>query len=111
MDTNQFIAHLSLGGASSETVKAYRSDLAFFEGYLQQRKLRITQVTPTVILEYAQYMKKLPNPRFNRTGLSDATIARRTAAVSSWYEFGRLKKPGLFNPTKIRFSRNGASSG
>ena len=105
MNTTQFIAHLSLGGVSQETLKAYRSDLAFFQEYLKQRKLRVTQVTPTVILEYAQYMKKIPNQRFKRVGLSDATVARRTAAVSSWYEFGRLKNPTLLNPTKVRFSR------
>ena len=60
---------------------------------------RLGQVTHSVIDKYIAYMREVDNPRFGRTGLSDSTISRRLAAVSSYFDYVRAtSNPKLRNP-------------
>jgi site-specific recombinase XerD len=87
---------------SEQTLKAYRSDLELFGSYLCEQAISsMGQVDQGVISSYIGHMQKKENPRYARTGLSDASVARRLAAVSSYFEFDRATDhPGLRNPLK-----------
>lgn len=101
MDFEPFLAHWrTLKNASPQTIKSYRSDLELFEAFLHERGIRrITQVNHAVINLYIEHMQQMPNPRFGRVGLADASIARRLAAVSSYMKYVRAtSNPKLANP-------------
>jgi site-specific recombinase XerD len=93
---------MTLKQATPETLRAYRSDLKLFGTLLRERSVaRINQVDHALVGEYIEYMRQQPNPRFGRTGLADASIARRLAAVSSYLEYVRATSaPKLRNPLK-----------
>jgi site-specific recombinase XerC len=93
--------------ASPETLKAYRSDLMKFSAYLDGHGIsRIIDVNQSVILAYVAYMRQVLNPRARKQGLSDATIGRRLAAVSSYFDYLRTKThPKLSNPVDDRSFR------
>jgi site-specific recombinase XerD len=97
---------LAVNDWSPETIKAYRSDLALFDQFLKERHQRFSQVTNKTIREFEEYMKALPNARSGVPGLTDSTIARRRAAISSFYEYLRtMTDHGLVNPTHSRLRR------
>ncbi|MBB5343811.1 tyrosine-type recombinase/integrase [Tunturibacter empetritectus] len=102
MNFEPFLNHLhTLKQCSPQTIKAYRNDLKLFGAFLQDRSVsRISRVDHALVSEYIEYMRQQPNPRFGRTGLADASIARRLAAVSSYLEFVRVSDPKLRNPLK-----------
>ena len=107
MNLEPFLEHLRANRhCSPETSKAYRSDLALFAAFLKEKSLtRITQVDHGVVKEYVDHMRGKENPRLGRRGLSDASVARRLAALSSYMEFARATShPSLRNPIKD-FSR------
>jgi site-specific recombinase XerD len=87
---------------SAATIRSYRSDLLQFHAFMRERSItRITQVDHTVINAYIGHMKKKANPRFGRIGLSDASIARRLAALSSFFEYVRATRNSrMHNPLK-----------
>ena len=98
-----FLEHLTVNRkASPQTVKAYRSDLAFFEAFATQHFVaRPTQVDHVLVRKYIKHMQLQHNPRFERVGLSDATIARRLAALSAFMDFVRATADHkLRNPLK-----------
>jgi len=102
MDYEPYLAQLTLNSWSPETIKAYRSDLGFFNAFLRGRNLRITQVTPTVVGAYVEHMRQMPNPRFGKTGLAQTSIARRLAVLSGFFEFLRATtRPQLRNPITL----------
>ena len=86
--------------SSPDTLRAYRSDLKFFGHFLSEEGItRLSQVDHSVISRYMEKMKAAPSGRTREVGLSDATIARRLAAVSSFLDFMRVSKyPKLRNP-------------
>jgi site-specific recombinase XerD len=103
MNIEPFLNHLQTRRRCSlETVSAYRSDLKLFGAFLQGRSItRIAEVDHAVINAYIEYMRTMDNPRFRRTGLSDASMARRLAAVSGYLEYLRATtQPKLRNPVK-----------
>lgn len=103
MDFEPYLRQLSTSNWSQHTINAYRSDLQFFAAFLKNRGLRITQVTPSIICDYVAHMKALPNPRFKREGLKPASIERRLAAISGFFDYLRTtSNPRLRNPTQIR---------
>lgn len=107
MNVEPFLEHLRANRhCSPETIKAYRSDLGLFAAFLNEKSLtRITQVDHGVVKEYVDHMRAKENPRLGRRGLSDASVARRLAALSSYMEFARATShPSLRNPIKD-FSR------
>ncbi|MGB6869900.1 MAG: site-specific integrase, partial [Acidobacteriaceae bacterium] len=102
-DFEPFLEYLAVNRkASPETVTAYRSDLKFFETFAKQRSVtRLTQVDHVFAREYIEHMQQQSNPRFGRVGLSDASIARRLAALSGYLEFVRATEDHkLRNPLK-----------
>lgn len=103
MDFEPFLLHWQEAkNCSAQTIKAYRSDLELFAAFLEERGIhRITQVNHQVINDYITHMKSRENPRFQRTGLTDSSISRRLAAVSSYFEYLRAtSNPKLRNPLR-----------
>jgi site-specific recombinase XerC len=102
-----FLEHQRASGkCTAQTIRAYRSDLKLFEAFMRTQSLtRITQIDHAVIKDYVSLMRQKENPRFGRAGLSDASVARRLAALSSYLEYSRATShPNLRNPLKD-FSR------
>ena len=103
MDFEPFLAHWGTNkNSSAQTIRSYRSDLKLFGDFLRERSIsRLTQVNHGVINDYIEFMKQKQNPRFGRTGLADSSIARRLAAVSSYFEYTRAtSNPKMRNPLK-----------
>jgi site-specific recombinase XerD len=106
MDFEPYLRQLATSNWSPQTIKAYRSDLTFFAQFLKDRGLRITQATPSVIAGYVENLKTRSNPRFGRVGLSEASINRRIASVSGYFNFLRAtSNPKLKNPTLVVMRR------
>ncbi|QNI30853.1 tyrosine-type recombinase/integrase [Alloacidobacterium dinghuense] len=107
MEFEAFLSHWqATKNVSPQTIRAYRSDLQFFEAFLQQEGTRgIEQVDHGVINKYIEYMKQMPNPRFGRTGLSDASISRRLASLSSYLEFTRATSNHQLHNPMLDFTR------
>jgi site-specific recombinase XerD len=60
---------------------------------------RHSQVNHEVIDRYVAHMRSAENLRFGRTGLAESTIARRLAALSSYFDYIRAtSNPKLRNP-------------
>lgn len=103
MDFEPFLQYLDTQRrCSSQTIRAYRNDLTLFDAFLRDRSIfRISKVDHVVINDFIATMRERPNPRFGRTGLLDASIARRLAAVSSYFEFMRATSDAqMRNPIK-----------
>ena len=98
MDYESFLTELKLREYSPQTLKAYRADLEHFDGFLKRRKLRVSQVTPDVIGAYKEEMSSQNNKRSGAVGLSRATIERRLAALSSFFEHLRRRDRRRSNP-------------
>jgi len=91
LDFEPFLAHWATNkNVSPRTIRSYRNDLKLFAAFCHDRGIRrITHVDHAVINDYIGHMQAKPNPRFERTGLADASIARRLAALSSYFEYVR----------------------
>jgi site-specific recombinase XerD len=103
VDFERFLMHWQTHkNVSARTIRSYRSDLKLFEAFLRDRGIRrITQIDHAVINAYIQHMQHKANPRFQRTGLADSSIARRLAAVSSYFEYVRAtSNHKLHNPLR-----------
>lgn len=99
MNIDGFLA--SLQTSSAETLRAYRQDLERFEDFLKQKGLRVTQVKPSTVADFTQYLSEHKG-RTPGDALAPATIARRLAVISSYYEYlrsnseGRIRNPVVF---------------
>jgi len=103
MDFEPFLDHLyTRRQYSPQTIRAYRSDLKMFGDFLRDRSVtRTTQVDHAIIRQYISHMRDKENHRFARSGLADSSVARRLAAVSSYFEYIRAtSQPQLRNPAK-----------
>lgn len=103
MDFEDFLTHWrSTKNCSDQTIRSYRNDLTHFDAFLRERGIRrLTQVNHKIINDYIADMKQRAVPRFGRTGLADSSIARRLAAVSSYFEYVRTtSNPKLRNPLR-----------
>jgi site-specific recombinase XerD len=103
MDFDPFLNNLKTNrNCSAETIKAYRSDLKMFETFLHGRSIsRLSQINHLVIKGYIEDMQKKVNLRSARIGLAESSIARRLAAISSYFEFVRANSDQeLRNPLK-----------
>jgi site-specific recombinase XerD len=107
MNFDPFLVHLQTSrNCSPQTIKAYRSDLKLFGAFLSERSvIRISQIDHAVIGAYIESMRQRTNPRFGRSGLAESSIARRLAAISSYFEFTRGTNPKLRNPLNELSSR------
>ncbi|MFQ5877926.1 MAG: tyrosine recombinase XerC [Acidobacteriota bacterium] len=96
--TDEFLRHLELGvRASPETVRCYRTDLTEFARFLRTRIFRGRTPPPSAIDHHAirAYLSYL-----HERGLSRSTIARKLAALRSF--FRHLARAGAIrhNPAK-----------
>ena len=98
-------------GLSADTITAYRSDLKQFASFLDAQGIsRFGQINQAVITRYVTYMKEAAPNRGGSVGLSDATVARRLAAVSSFFDYTKVNSSHkVQNPVdgfSIRWKRN-----
>jgi site-specific recombinase XerD len=103
VDFEPFLSHWATRKkASPHTIRAYRNDLKLFDSFCRDRGIRrLDQVDYAVCNGFIEHMQQQSNPRFHRTGLADASIARRLAAVSSYFEYKRAtSNPKLRNPLR-----------
>ncbi len=98
MNFSDFLSELQLREYSPATLKAYKGDLNHFSDFLRKQRLRVSQVMPEVIGAYRQEMRSATNHQSGTRGLSQATIDRRLAAVSSYYEYLRRRDRRRINP-------------
>ncbi len=101
MDHSRFLNHLRDGqGCTSDTLKSYGSDLKKLAAYMNDQGIDdILQVTFKVATEYVVFMRTQPNPRSGKQGLSDATVARRLASATSYFDYERdCRDSDLGNP-------------
>jgi integrase/recombinase XerD len=71
---------------SAHTRVAYRRDVEDFAGWCAGRDLNPVDVRRADVDAYAANLVNLPNPRTGRP-LAPASLARRLAALSSWYGY------------------------
>ncbi len=83
---------------SAHTRSAYQRDVVHFAGWCAARDLDVLRVRRAHLDAYAAALAGTPNPRTGKP-LAAATVARKLAALSSWY--GYLLDAGLVahNPT------------
>ncbi len=75
---------------SADTLKAYKSDLKHFGLFLEDQGInRLAQIDHAVITRFITHMRDVAPSRGGRIGLADATIARRLAAISSFFDYCR----------------------
>ncbi len=75
---------------SADTLKAYTSDLKHFGLFLEDQGInRVAQIDHAVITRFITHMRDVAPSRGGRIGLADATIARRLAAISSFFDYCR----------------------
>ena len=98
MNIEDFMNAFSVHTQSTHTLRAYREDLERFQNFLQSKKLRVTQVKAATIIEYIQHLRS--NAGRTRSGeLAPATVVRRLAVLSCYYEFLREQSNGkIRNP-------------
>jgi site-specific recombinase XerD len=71
---------------SVHTREAYRRDVEDFVGWCTARDLDVCEVRRAQVDAYAAALANSPNPRTGRP-LAPASVARRLAALSSWYSY------------------------
>jgi site-specific recombinase XerD len=71
---------------SGHTRAAYRRDVEDFAAWCAQREINPVDVRRADVDAYAANLANLPNPRTGRP-LAPASLARRLAALSSWYGY------------------------
>lgn len=86
MKTKEFIESLGTQTRSSETLRAYRQDIERFAAFLAAKRIRANQVKPSTIYEYVSYLCENQG-RTSGDTLSPATIGRRLAVVSTYYDW------------------------
>src|SRR5690348_17022918 len=70
---------------SEATVRAYRSDLADFEGWCRDRSLSFLPAAPEVVADYIADLAA--------AGRSSATITRRLSAISQGHKMAGFESP------------------
>ena len=92
----EFLAYLELErGLSRNTLNAYRTDLLQYGTFLDERDLDATEVTPSVMAEYAAEMASGQNDHKPAA----ATVHRKTAALRSFYKHLRREELISDDPT------------
>jgi site-specific recombinase XerC len=94
MNVNDFLNYISARGFSPNTIRAYRADLKQFETFLRLRNIRVTAVHPKLIQEYAN---RLALPSGDGQAPSAATVWRKLASISSYFEYLRVQSNGKIN--------------
>ncbi len=80
-----FISYLDVErGLTANTQDAYRRDLKDFMAYLSERSNAVERASRAVIISYLLHLERGTS---DRKGASRATMARRLAAIKSFYRF------------------------
>jgi integrase/recombinase XerD len=88
-----FVHYLNVErGLALNTRESYERDLRQFSSYLVSRRSTVERATRTLIISYLLYMEK--------QGLSTATVARRLAAIKSFYHYLTREKITKEDPTE-----------
>jgi site-specific recombinase XerD len=96
MNIDGFLTSLKTQTSSVETLRAYSQDLEKFEDFLHLKSLRVTQVKPSTITEYIEHLAGQRG-----RALAPATVARRLAVLSSFFDFLSSNTDGkISNPVK-----------
>jgi integrase/recombinase XerC len=91
MDIGGFASNLKTRGYSPRTIEAYQRELGKFQTYLRHKRLRITQVSAKVVMDY------IASDELEQ--LARASVQRRMAAISCYFGYleqtsdGRIKNP------------------
>jgi site-specific recombinase XerD len=96
VNINGFMKALATQTTSKETRRAYRQDLEKYQAFLRSKGLRVTDATASTINEFIAHLAA-------RRGapLAPATITRRLAVLSEFYEFlGEQSGGTITNPVK-----------
>ena len=80
MDLIAFTSSLKTQNYAARTIVAYGREVESFRTYLRQRKLRVTQVSPRIVLEYL-------NAHVDPRQLCRSSIRRRLAALTIYFDF------------------------
>jgi integrase/recombinase XerC len=106
MDFDGFTSYMECNkGCTPRTTKSYRSDLELFHAFLREKSvMRLSQADHAVIKDYIEHMRRKPNPRFGKIGLADSSIARRLAAVSSYFDYIRATADSKFRNPIVELS-------
>jgi len=96
MKIRTFLDYLATQTGSVETLRAYRQDLEKYESFLRMKGLRVTQAKPSTITDFINHLSE------NRAAaLAPATVSRRLAVLSAYYEFLRDNSDGnMTNPVQ-----------
>ena len=86
MQIQQYLEALGTQTRSSETLRAYRQDLERFDVFLKEKCIRVDQVKSSTITEYLHYLATNKGRTVSAT-LAPATIVRRLAVLSSYFEW------------------------
>jgi site-specific recombinase XerD len=96
MNIRGFMQALATRTPSKETRRAYFQDLKKYQAFLKSKGLRVTQATPSTINEFIAHLVAR-----HGAPLAPATIARRLAVISGYYEFlGEGSDGAITNPVK-----------
>ena len=92
---DRFIFHIKTArGASVHTLRAYRSDLSFFESFSEQelakKGLSLEELSKRVVRRYLSHL--------HEKGASTGTVLRRLSALRSLFKFAQKEKWVLDNP-------------
>jgi site-specific recombinase XerD len=87
---------LAVRTTSKETRRAYQQDLEKYQAFLRSKGLRVTDATPSTIHEFIAHLVALRG-----APLAPATVVRRLAVLSEFYEFlGDESNGTITNPVK-----------
>lgn len=98
-----YLQHLALDEkCSPQAIRVQRHDLKLFGIFAEQQSItRSDQVNHVTIFQYSEFMRQKSHPGAWQGGLSDLSIARRLAALKSYFEYVRTTGEHLLrNPTK-----------
>ncbi len=96
MNIQGFLTCLASQTSSQETLRAYRQDLEKYEAFLRMKGLRVTQAKPSTVSEFLNQLSV-----DHGGALAPATVSRRLAVLSAYYEFLRNNSDGnITNPVQ-----------
>lgn len=112
MNYEPFLRHLeTIKQYTPATLSAYNSDLKLITDHLRDTGIKKPrQITQQTVVDLVNWMKSGSKGRTNETGLADASIARRLAALSGYLDYVQATlDPAQQNPVKsmkYRWRRN-----
>jgi site-specific recombinase XerD len=103
---NRFLSHLAVRNYADASCRGYAYDLLNFLRFLDERELRLGEVTPTDVFDYLDWQVRRRRPGSgatvvrlaDRRGDAPATMNRRIAAVRGLFEYAVTTGARSANP-------------